>query len=212
MIDQHNQQEIKQYYKHHAMLYDFTRWMFLFGRDTLLRHKEFGVKQQNEAMIVEVGCGTGRNLKQMCQLFPKAKFIGVDLSPHMLHRAMLATRKCGNRTLLVSQPYTLERQFKIYSPADVVLCSYALSMFNPGWKEALDRAKQEMAAQGRIAVVDFHRSSFAWFTKWMGMNHVKMDGHLFEALHEQFNPVFARKYSAFGGLWEYFIFIGERKK
>jgi S-adenosylmethionine-diacylgycerolhomoserine-N-methlytransferase len=211
-MEQNNQQEIKQYYKHHAMLYDATRWMFLFGRDALLRHPELGIQPQDEASIVEVGCGTGRNLRQLCQLYPKAKFVGVDLSPHMLHRAMQATRKCGNRTLLVSQPYTPERAFKIYAPADVVLCSYALSMFNPGWEAALDRAQAELAENGRIAVVDFHRSTFPWFTKWMGMNHVRMDGHLLEALDKRFEPVVTQKISAFGGLWEYFVFIGKRKK
>ena len=80
------------------------------------------------------------------------------------------------------------------------------------WEEALDRAQEEMAENGRIAVVDFHRSSFSWFTKWMGINHVRMDGHLSEALHQRFDPVFTRKIAVFGGLWEYFVFIGQKKK
>lgn len=207
-----SQEELKRYYRIHAQLYDATRWMFLFGRDAILSHQALNIGIYEDATILEVGCGTGRNLKKLCHMYHNAKLVGVDLSAHMLHRAMHATRKCGYRTLLVAQPYNIERWFKIYSPARLVLCSYSLSMFNPGWEEALERAKMDMDETGQIAVVDFHRSRFAWFTRWMNFNHVRMDGHLYQSLHEQFEPDFAQVYPAFGGLWEYFVFIGSKKK
>ena len=57
---------------------------------------------------------------------------------------------------------------------DLVLFSYALSMFNPGWEQAIDAAYDDLAEDGVIAVVDFSHTRFSWFRRWMGVNHVRM--------------------------------------
>ena len=45
-------------YAYQRLIYDWTRKFFLFGRDTLIRE----MKLQPGDHVVEVGCGTARNL------------------------------------------------------------------------------------------------------------------------------------------------------
>ncbi|MDZ7659193.1 class I SAM-dependent methyltransferase [Fodinibius sp.] len=53
---------VAQYYQLHAPIYDATRWSFLFGRTKLI--KQIPALPAN-AQILEVGCGTGKNLIQL---------------------------------------------------------------------------------------------------------------------------------------------------
>jgi S-adenosylmethionine-diacylgycerolhomoserine-N-methlytransferase len=91
---------------------------------------------------------------------------------------------------------------------DLVLFSYALSMFNPGWEAALRTAHRELGPKGTLAVVDFHDSPVRWFESWMKMNHVSMEQHLLPELKRQFEPLDARVHQAYFGLWRYVTFLG----
>ena len=62
------------------------------------------------------------------------------------------------------------------APFDLVVFSYALSMFNPGWEEALAAALGDLSPGGALAVVDFHDSPLPAFKRWMGLNHVRPGG------------------------------------
>ena len=42
----------------------------------------------------------------------------------------------------------------------------------------------------------------------MGVNHVRMEGHLRPALGPGLRSVHDEVRSAYGGLWEYFLFVG----
>ena len=57
-------------------------------------------------------------------------------------------------------------------------------MFNPGWEEALTAASLDLAPGGAIAVVDFHDSGSTLFKRWMGLHHVRLDGHLLPGLQK----------------------------
>jgi S-adenosylmethionine-diacylgycerolhomoserine-N-methlytransferase len=45
----------------------------------------------------------------------------------------------------------------------------------------------------------------------MGVNHVRMDGHLRPLLQERLQPVTDELHSAYKGIWEYLLFIGYRR-
>ena len=94
---------------------------------------------------------------------------------------------------------------------DLVVFSYALSMFNPGWETALLTASQDLSPGGAIAVVDFHDSPSQGFKRWMGFNHVRLDAHLLPRLRQLFPSGEWSVPSAFGGLWSYFLFIGRNR-
>ena len=70
-------------YRYQRYIYDFTRKYYLFGRDRLI--KELSPKP--DARIVEVGCGTARNLIKMSQRYPGRRFFGLDASEAMLETA-----------------------------------------------------------------------------------------------------------------------------
>jgi len=201
-----NQQSaMRRYYRFHAFIYDATRWTFLFGRNHILHLLPKG----KGLTLAEVGCGTGRNLRRLATMHPDWDLIGIDVSPEMLHRAGKHLASFSRRLRLFEKPYGTG-QFHLSEPTDVVLFSYALTMFNPGWEAAIEQARQDLKPGGHIAVVDFHDTPFGWFRRWMGYNHVRMEQHLLPALEERFETKTRIVYRAWGGLWRYFIFIGEK--
>ena len=202
------QHSMRRYYRLHAAVYDATRWTFLFGRKRLIDQLPF--EKEGRFTLLEVGCGTGHNLSRVAGRFPNARIIGVDVSPDMLRQATRQTVSFSKRVFLFERPYAAG-SFRLSLRPDVVICSYSLTMFNPGWEEALERAWQDLQPGGLIIVVDFHRTPSRFFCWWMGRNHVRMDGHLLPALSRRFEPVKQEVYSGGGGLWQYFLFVGKKQ-
>jgi S-adenosylmethionine-diacylgycerolhomoserine-N-methlytransferase len=196
---------IERYYRLHSGIYDATRWSFLFGRAAILDDIAATAKP---ARILEVGCGTGKNLVALARRFPLATITGVDLSATMLARARRKVTRFGTRVRLLHRAYDAP----ISDPPgfDLVLFSYALSMFNPGYDTAITAAHRDLAPDGHIAVVDFHDTPLPAFARWMGVNHVRMDGQLRSPLHAQFTPITDRVPRAYGGVWRYAMFVGRK--
>ena len=194
---------LQRYYRFHARIYDATRWSFLFGRTDLIERL---ASRHAPANILEIGCGTGSNLVRMARRFPQARLTGLDLSADMLTRARRRLTPYGDRITLLHQPYA---GLPDHRPGfDLIVLSYCLSMINPGWEAVIANIRQDLAADGLIAVVDFHDSDQAAFRRWMGVNHVRMTGQLLPELHARFRPLDTTVQRAYGGLWRYFRFIG----
>jgi S-adenosylmethionine-diacylgycerolhomoserine-N-methlytransferase len=131
---------------------------------------------------------------------------GLDLSEDMLRRARKKLLRQEDRIRLVHRAYD-EPQGGLF---DLVLFSYSLSMFNPGWERALECARKDLDDGGHIAVVDFHDTPVALFYRWMQAHHVCLDGHLLRGLEKTFGSRPAEIGKAFFGLWRYFTYIGEK--
>lgn len=201
---------IERYYKWHARIYDATRWTFLFGRDKLVRLAAGAVAGEAGGKglhVVEVGCGTGRNLAALAKALPAAKLTGIDMCRPMLCRAARSVAGEASRVTLSCAPYG--RDSLPEASVDLVVFSYALSMFNPGYEAALDAARYHLRPGGMVAVVDFNASPAPWFRTWMGVNHVRLDGHLPPALAERFAIVQQTRRAVYGGLWDYFCCLGQ---
>lgn len=195
---------IERYYRFHAGIYDATRWSFLFGRSVLI--EKIARHLMTAAHILEVGCGTGKNLIRLCRYFPTAEITALDISAAMLKRARKNLGTYTNRIELLHRAY--DHPLATEHPFDLILFSYSLSMINPDWLPVIDYAYQDLEVGGLIAVVDFHDSTLPQFKSWMRLNHVRMDGHLLPALQSRFRPVILEVHRAYGGLWSYFIFLG----
>jgi len=201
-----NRSQLKGYYRLHAAFYDATRWSFLFGRNQIIR--DMAGCPRPLRRVLEVGCGTGKNLAPLCARYPEAAVWGLDLSEDMLRVARKRLARHGHRVRWLQQAY--DAPVGSGGEFDLVLFSYSLSMFNPGWQEAITAARQDLAPGGCIAVVDFESSAQPWFRRWMGVNHVRMEGHLLPFLEKHYRPRLRQSSPAYGGLWRFFRFIGEK--
>ncbi|EDY15882.1 Methyltransferase type 12 [Chthoniobacter flavus Ellin428] len=203
--DARGETSIEGYYRWHARIYDATRWSFLFGRTGILHEV---AKVPAPARILEVGCGTGKNLVTLGRLFPQAEITGIDLSETMLDVARRKAVPFGSRIQLLHGAYGATQT--VDAGYDLILFSYALSMFNPGFEAAIETAHRDLVPGGHVAVVDFHDTPLSVFERWMGVNHVRMSGQLRPPLQARFEAREDRLEAAFGGVWRYLVFVGRK--
>lgn len=194
---------LERYYRFHSPIYDATRWTFLFGRTALIRKISDHIRP---GRILEIGCGTGKNLVLLAKHFPNADITGLDLSMDMLRRASRKFPGWPVNLLLLHGNYSQPLHSR--STYDLIVFSYTLSMINPGFNHALENAYRDLSPGGMIAVVDFEDSPADRFKYWMKVNHVHMDGHLLPVLNSLFEPLHLSIKKAYGGFWRYFMYIG----
>jgi S-adenosylmethionine-diacylgycerolhomoserine-N-methlytransferase len=196
---------LRRYYQLHARIYDWTRWSFLFGRSEVVRRLAAGGVPER---VWEIGCGTGTNLRRLARLFPQARLTGFDGSADMLAVARSSLHRRARSVTFREGFYAAPLR---PDPApDVILFSYCLTMIHPGWAEVIAAAVADLAPGGRLAVVDFHGSNAAWFRRWMGVNHVRMERDLLPKLKAALPTEVAEVCRAYGGWWEYFLFLGRK--
>ncbi len=200
-----NQQSLTAYYRWHAWVYDLTRWAFLFGRRKLILRASSQVVLPDR--ILEIGCGTGKNLVELARAFPHAKITGLDLSQDMLDIARTKIQPFGQRVTLMHQAY--DAPVSAGSKFDLIVFSYSLSMINPGFDAVLQICRSDLSERGTVAVVDFHETRWTWFRRWMGVNHVRMEGQILDQLRRHFQPLTCQIQHGYGDLWRYLLFIGK---
>ena len=160
-------------YARQRHIYDLTRKYYLLGRDRLIA----GLDVPAGGTVLEVGCGTARNLIAVARRYPSAQLFGLDISESMLTtaRAKIASAGLTDRVRLAqADATTFDAQSISGIPHfDRVYFSYTLSMI-PDWRAAL---RQGLAATtGKMMLVDFgqqerlpavwRRGLFAWLDKF----------------------------------------------
>lgn len=132
-------------------IYDATRRFYLPGRDRLLEE----MPAPHGGAVLEMGCGTGRNLAVLRRLRPDLTLCGLDVSARMLETA---GRKLGGQDVRLACCQAEELNpcvhFGLDQRFDVVFFSYVLSMI-PTWKDALEAGWAALKPGGTLAVVDF---------------------------------------------------------
>ena len=76
-------EEMDEMYRWTRYVYDFTRKYYLLGRDRLLRDM---ILQPGDR-VLEIGCGTARNLIRVAKQRPDIRCFGLDASTEMLATA-----------------------------------------------------------------------------------------------------------------------------
>jgi S-adenosylmethionine-diacylgycerolhomoserine-N-methlytransferase len=143
-------------YRRQRHIYDGTRRYYLLGRDEMISD----LQPKAGANVLEVGCGTGRNLVLAARRYPDARFFGIDVSTEMLTSAIsaIARARLSARVRVAHGDATAldpARSFGI-PQFDHVLISYSLSMI-PDWRSVLRAAANHIKPGGRLHVVDFGR-------------------------------------------------------
>jgi S-adenosylmethionine-diacylgycerolhomoserine-N-methlytransferase len=141
-------------YRRQRHIYDGTRRYYLLGRDQLIEN----LRPDAGASVLEIGCGTGRNLVQAAQRFPGAKLFGIDVSTEMLTSAIasISRRGLSSRIRVAHGDATgFDPQLLFGVPAfDHVMVSYSLSMI-PAWTRVIESALSHLKPGGRLQIVDF---------------------------------------------------------
>ena len=135
------------YYGPSRHFYDLTRKYYLFGRDRLLRE----LSGETWSMLVEVGPGTGRNLRVLHRARPDARLGGVEPCDAMLGHAR---SRCPWAHLTQGFAESADLTAVHGARPDRILFSYCLSMVSDP-RAALQRARQMVAPTGSVVVVDF---------------------------------------------------------
>ena len=141
-------------YRHQRHFYDATRKYYLIARDPMLG----GLNVPAGGSVLEIGCGTGRNLVKAAELYPKAQFFGIDISHEMLTTAGKAVVKASieSRTRLAladAAQFDPQKTFGI-EKFDSIFISYAVSMI-PSWQAVIANAVLCLSPGGALHIVDF---------------------------------------------------------
>ena len=164
-------------YRRQRHFYDFTRKYYLLGRDRLID----GLAPPPGSRVLEIGCGTARNLLATAEAWPRAELYGIDISAEMLATAQREVGRSG----LDSRVRLARADATSFDPAWLfgvpsfsrVFFSYSLSMI-PAWQDALVEALSWLAPDGELHVVDFggqERLPFlfrAGLRRWLAQFHV----------------------------------------
>lgn len=148
-------------------IYDLSRKFYLFGRDKLLKD----LNAPANSTVLEIGCGTARNLVKLSAMRPDLKLLGLDASNQMLETArkkltdpLLRDRITLRHGLAEELDPTL--MFGVSGPIPRVFFSYSLTMIPP-WIGALDAALRVLPISGEIHIVDFwDQGSWPGPTRW----------------------------------------------
>jgi S-adenosylmethionine-diacylgycerolhomoserine-N-methlytransferase len=173
-------------YRRQRYIYNLTRKYYLFGRDRLIRELCLVPGER----LVEVGCGTARNLIAIAKRYPNTQLYGLDASHEMLKTAAEAVKHAG----LEDRIHLAHGYAEALSPAmfgetrgfERVLFSYSLSMI-PDWKQALRAAMAALSPAGCVHVVDFgDLEGLGWPGKsllmgWLNLFHVAPRAELLHA-------------------------------
>lgn len=176
-------------YRRQRLIYDATRKYYLLGRDALIA----GLDVPSGGSVLEIGCGTGRNLIAAGRRNPQVRLYGIDISAEMLKSARAALHRAGLEHCAAVAPgdATALDTGRAFGTAhfDRVFISYSLSMI-PDWREALTQAASVVAPGGQLHVVDFggQEQLPRWFRSalhaWLAKFHVTPRDKLEAAMRE----------------------------
>lgn len=142
-------------------LYDWTRPALLPGRDLLLLGVERAARSHETTRsgetprVLEVGCGTGRNLRWLARRHPDWSLTGIELAAPMI--AVASRRLRGWNVTIVrgdACSNSPDRPFRRVAPAEAVFFSYSLSMMQRP-EVAVIHAGESLRPGGTLHLLDF---------------------------------------------------------
>jgi S-adenosylmethionine-diacylgycerolhomoserine-N-methlytransferase len=141
-------------YRYQRHVYDLSRRNYLLGRDRLLAELD----PPPGGSVLELGCGTGRNLVALARRHPGIRLYGIDISTEMLRTARRTVARYGvyDRVRLAEADAVSIEPGALFGIErfDRVFFSYTLSMI-PDWRGALAKGASLLTPGGKLQFVDF---------------------------------------------------------
>ncbi|MCE0483840.1 MAG: class I SAM-dependent methyltransferase [Methylacidiphilales bacterium] len=183
-------EEMDRMYRWTRYVYDFTRKYYLLGRDRLLCEMELKAGDR----VLEIGCGTARNLICLARRRPEVLAYGLDVSHEMLATAAAKVTSRGLASRITLRHCFAEQldhrgTFGLDEPFDAAFFSYSLSMI-PTWPEAIEAALRNLKPRATLYVVDFWDQGGwpGWFRAilkgWLDLFHVHYRPELIDYLQK----------------------------
>ena len=164
-------------YRRQRHVYDFSRKYYLLGRDRLID----GLAPPPGGRVLEIGCGTARNLIAVAHRHPATPLFGIDLSLEMLDTARRRVEREGldGRVRLAHADATHFDPALLFGVPGFsrIFFSYTLSMI-PEWERALAQSVVWLQPGGELHLVDFGGQERLprWFRgslrQWLALFHV----------------------------------------
>jgi S-adenosylmethionine-diacylgycerolhomoserine-N-methlytransferase len=183
-LDAEHAERMDGMYRYQRHIYDLTRKYYLFGRDRMIARLDV----PRDGTLLEVGCGTGRNLLLAHRLHPTARLYGLDISAEMLTSARANFRGIPVMPQLqVADATSFDAAAFGVAGFDRIMISYALSMI-PDWEKAIGASLAALKPGGSLHIVDFGQQERfpGWFRAalqaWLGRFHVTPRARLFDAV------------------------------
>lgn len=143
-----------QHYQYQRFVYDLTRKYFLLGRSHLVDN----LKPEPDDRVLELGCGTGRNLINVAKRYNGVALFGIDISHLMLQtaRSSINRNQFTDRIRLAPCDATLFSGHDTFaiSQFNRIFISFALSMIDD-WENVVNVGVQHLAIGGQLHIVDF---------------------------------------------------------
>lgn len=206
-----------QIYSWQTGIYDLTRRYFLFGRNELLDIMRCSADDR----VLELGCGTGRNLRMLAQRNPDLTLYGLDCSQVMLDtaRAKFEADGIAKRVGLANalgEAFHYQDSFALDRPFTKIFFSYSLTMI-PTWRETLENALRNLTEDGEIWIVDFYDQREMWgpargvLVWWLSLFHVSHKQELLPFL-EELAEKNGDEFTMSSHLWGYYYIARYKRK
>lgn len=177
-------------YRLQKYIYNATRKYYLLGRDRLIQR----VLEQQPASILEVGCGTGRNLQQLAKALGSGSstvLAGIDISEEMID---YARQHCDERIQFLAkaaEEFDHRQNMSLSTGFACIFYSYTLSII-PDWQSSLRQSLANLQPGGRVLIVDFYDLNglpdwFQWLLRaWLRLFHVRANADIVTHIEEKF--------------------------
>jgi S-adenosylmethionine-diacylgycerolhomoserine-N-methlytransferase len=188
-------------YRAQAGIFDVTRAPILLGRSRLAETIDTATN------VLEVGCGTGRNLAGLRRAVgTEGRVFGLECATAMLRRAR---RRAPPGVEVLDAEYGVDPLPAGIAPLDAIVFSYSLSMI-PDFDLALAQAHRDLRVGGRLIVLDFADAPSRVMRAWMASFGVALGAARFDAIASRFSVIQRERRRAWLGLWSYQMCIAER--
>lgn len=142
---------VRRRYDRLAPWYRLFEWILWLPRGIRSRAVQ-KLEPQHGDTVLEVGCGTGRNLPYLREAVgPGGQVLGVDLSERMLSRARMLCERKGWKNATLVRMEALD--YRALRPLDAVLFSLSYSVMQKR-ERILNHVWSQLRAGGRVVIMD----------------------------------------------------------